>query len=536
MSKIKDFYIYSDELKSLGINLPKYEKKGTSIPTWIHFGGGNLYRGFHAEIAQKLLNENKLKSGVIVGETFDDEVVEKVYKAFDNNLLQVIMHEDGRLEKNIINSTESCLFVHPEHADYNTFSNYFIDKSLQMVTFSITEKGYNIFTSNGELLSIVEEDIEEGPTKGKHTMSIVTALLLKRYTNGTYPISMVSTDNFSRNGEKFQDSILTIAKGWVKSGFAEDGFIAYLTDANRVSFPWTMIDRITPNPSKEIEKQLKKEGITDATMIRTKKGTNIASFSNTESVHYLVIEDRFPNGRPELEKAGVILTDRETVEKTDAMKVATCLNPLHTALALFGQLLGYSSISEEMKNPDLVLLIKGIGYKEGLPVVDDPIIIDPRKFIDEVVYKRLPNPMIPDTPQRIATDTSQKMSIRYGETIKKYMKSSELDSSELEFIPFTIAGWIRLLVGIDDNGEIITLSPDPLLDELQNQIKTLHLGSGFEEIHENVQPILSNQTIFGIDLYQANLGGKIESYLHQLLEGKTAVSNSLHKLITDKGE
>ena len=61
----------------------------------------------------------------------------------------------------------------------------------------------------------------------------------------------------------------------------------------------------------------------------------------------MVIEDRFPNGRPPLEKAGVYMADRETVNNVEKMKVTTCLNPLHTALAVYGCLLGYDSIAAE---------------------------------------------------------------------------------------------------------------------------------------------------------------------------------------------
>jgi len=35
-------------------------------PVWVHFGGGNLFRAFHAVIAQELLNKNEMKSGIIV--------------------------------------------------------------------------------------------------------------------------------------------------------------------------------------------------------------------------------------------------------------------------------------------------------------------------------------------------------------------------------------------------------------------------------------------------------------------------------------
>ena len=100
------------------------------------------------------------------------------------------------------------------------------------------------------------------------------------------------------------------------------------------------------------------------------------------------------------------------------MKVCTCLNPLHTALAIYGCLLGYTLIADEMKNPLLKKMVEMIGYREGLPVVVDPGILDPGQFIDEVVTKRIPNPFMPDTPQRIATDTSQKLPIRFGEPLR----------------------------------------------------------------------------------------------------------------------
>ena len=87
--------------------------------------------------------------------------------------------------------------------------------------------------------------------------------------------------------------------------------------------------------------------------------------------------------------------------------MCTRLNPLHTALAVFGCLLGYNIICDEMKDPDLRKLVEIIGYKEGLPVVTDPGIIDPKEFIDTVLNVRFSNVFIPDTPQRIATDTSQ---------------------------------------------------------------------------------------------------------------------------------
>jgi large-conductance mechanosensitive channel len=114
------------------------------------------------------------------------------------------------------------------------------------------------------------------------------------------------------------------------------------------------------------------------------------------------------------------------------MKVCTCLNPLHTALAIYGCMLGYTLISEEMKDAQLRRMIDEIGYREGLPVVVNPGVLDPRVFIDTVVNVRLPNVFMPDSPQRIATDTSQKLAIRFGETIKAYQKRPDLNVADLK--------------------------------------------------------------------------------------------------------
>ena len=198
----------------------------------------------------------------------------------------------------------------------------------------------------------------------------------------------------------------------------------------------------------------------------TDKNTYIAPFVNAEIPQYLVIEDDFPNGRPPLEKAGVYLTTRETVNKAETMKVTTCLNPLHTGLAVYGCLLGYTTIWEEMKDSELSNLVNKIA-QEGMKVVINPEIINPDEFVKEVINDRLPNPYIPDAPQRIATDTSQKIPVRYGETIKSYIKSADLDPSQLNAIPMVIAGWLRYLLAVDDNGNEFTPSSDPMLETMQ---------------------------------------------------------------------
>ena len=348
-------------------------------------------------------------------------------------------------------------------------------------------------------------------------MSIVCALLLERFRAGALPIAVVSMDNCSHNGEKLMKSVLEVAAAWKEAGFADDAFLAYLNDGSKVAFPWTMIDKITPRPHPMVQAGLEKAGIEGMAPVVTEKKTFIAAFVNAEKPQYLVVEDRFPNGRPPLERAGVLFCDRETVNMTEKMKVTTCLNPLHTAMSMYGCLLGYTLICEEMKDPDIVRLVRRLGYVEGLPVVVDPKIISPKAFIDEVVEERLPNPFMPDDPRRIATDTSQKVGVRFGETIRSYLREGR-DLGALVAIPLALAGWMRYLLAVDDAGRAFECSADPLRDELQAKLGGIAWNDP-ATYHGELRGILANASIFGTDLTATPLADRIEGYFLRLLGG-----------------
>ena len=540
MVKLKEDYInHPEKFKEAGVKIPAYDQREIirqteKNPVWVHFGGGNLFRSFHSRIAQKLLNQGKLKSGIILVETRDNEVVKKIYQDFYNRFLSVVMKSDGSLDKKLIASTAQAFYLSRDFPwAWNQLTNIFTKPSLQLVTFSFTEKGYALTDSSGKLTLPAQMDIQNGPYSPVTNMGIVAHLLYARFKAGQLPIAMVSTDNFSQNGKELQTEVLKIAKGWQKNRLVEDEFIDYLTNPKKVSFPWTMIDRITPNPSKSVGKKLSQEGFSDTHFIHTAKHTNLAPFANTEETHYLVMEDSFPNGRPPLEKAGVIMTDRNTVNKADQMKVTACLNPLHTALAIYGNLLGYHSIAKEVSDPDLLGLIKNLGYGEDLPVVLDPKVISPKKFIDQLVTKRLPNKNIPDTPQRIAADTSQKIPIRYGVTIQHYIDDPNRSPKQLEFIPLVIAGWCRYLMGVDDQGKKFTPSPDPLYTKLHQKVSDIKLGQT-TDVHAHLKDILSNATIFKNNLYKIGLGEKIENIFAKEIKGIGAVRSTIQETIKNK--
>ncbi|MCM1156319.1 MAG: mannitol dehydrogenase family protein [Roseburia sp.] len=516
--------------------LPEYDReqiaaKTKKNPFWIHFGAGNIFRAFQANVVQNLLNAGVLDRGLIVVEGYDYEIIEKIYRPHDDLNILVTLKSDGNVEKTVVGSVmESHVLDAGNEEEIKRLTEIFTKDSLQMVSFTITEKGYQIADAKGELLPAVKKDLLAGPVNAESYMGKIAALLYKRYLDGQKPIAMVSMDNCSHNGDKLYMAIAAFADGWGSNGLAERGFADYIRDRAKVSFPWTMIDKITPRPDTSIEEILAKDGIEGQTPVVTSKNTYIAPFVNAEECEYLVIEDVFPNGRPDLTKGGVMFTDRETVDKVEKMKVCTCLNPLHTTLAVYGCLLGYVKISEEMKDTELRKLIEIIGYKEGLPVVVDPGILNPKEFIDTVLQVRIPNPFMPDTPQRIATDTSQKLAIRFGETIKAYEASDQLAVSELKMIPLVFAGWLRYLMAVDDNGNAFTLSPDPLLDEVCPYIQKVALGMG-DEADELIKPVLEKKNIFGVDLYENGMAQSVCGYFKELIAGTGAVRATLRKYL-----
>jgi len=524
--KLKDIYsdnFNAEEWEAKGYQLPKFDlaavaKKTHESPTWVHFGGGNIFRAFPAAILNDALNTGQYDRGVIVAETFDFEVIDKAYTPYNNLSLLVSLQSTGTIEKKVIASVTEALKADYQFEDWKRLKEIFCNPSLQMISFTITEKGY----------SVSPADLERGLTPVL-AMGKVAALLLERFNAGQLPLTVQSMDNCSHNGDKVKAGVFAYAEKWVADGLVPTAFLDYLKDESKITFPWSMIDKITPRPHQKVQAMLAEDGFEDNNYIETEKHTFTAPFVNAEEVQYLVIEDNYTNGRPPLNLGGALYTTRETVDKVETMKVTTCLNPLHTAMSLYGCLLGYTLISAEMADDDLRSFIQKIGYIEAMPVVTDPGVLNPYEFIGAVINRRLPNPFMPDTPQRIAMDTSQKLPIRFGETIKKYVARG-LDMSNLQLIPLTLAGYARYLKGIKDNGEPFEPSPDPMLEELQAIVAPLEVGKPDQDF-SCLHALYSRKDVFGLDLYEAGLGEQIEGMVKELYAAPGAVRATLHKYV-----
>ena len=157
--------------RAKGYRIPEYDlekvvKDTKEYPYWLHFGAGNIFKAFQANVVQNLLNEGILDRGIIaVGNA---ESIEKVSRPHDELNILMTLKADGTMEKTVVGSVvESCILDAENIPEYERLKEIFVKDSLQMISFTITEKAYSLVDAAGEFLPAVAEDLENGPENPK---------------------------------------------------------------------------------------------------------------------------------------------------------------------------------------------------------------------------------------------------------------------------------------------------------------------------------------------------------------------------------
>lgn len=164
---IKDRKVWEEA----GISLPSYDVEAVAEatrekPVWVHFGAGNIFRIFIGGIADVLISEGVSGKGITCAETFDFDVIEKIYKPYDNLVLGVALKADGSTDKKVIGSlTEALKAQAGETRDWKRLKDIFADPGLQIASFTITEKGYALKGADGAYFPFIQADIDNGPEK-----------------------------------------------------------------------------------------------------------------------------------------------------------------------------------------------------------------------------------------------------------------------------------------------------------------------------------------------------------------------------------
>ncbi|ONI41543.1 hypothetical protein AN639_03430 [Candidatus Epulonipiscium fishelsonii] len=395
------------------------------------------------------------------------------YSACEKNNLGVVvtLKANGDIDKTIVGSVvESLVLNSAEKSSWDKLKQIFSAPSLQMASFTITEKGYSLQDAQGEYFASVENDFKNGPEAPVSYIGKVASLLYTRYLANKAPIAMVSMDNCSHNGDKLFNAVEAYAKAWEKNGLVEKGFYDYITDKDTVSFPWSMIDKITPRPDEKVRVMLQKSGFDDVETIITSKNTFVAPFVNAEEAQYLVIEDWFPNGRSNLEEAGIIFTDRETVDKEFDLEAIGVSLELHKEI-----------MKDETIREVLMPEYSSIGYSYNISSypTDIPEI---RKAMSYAVDKEVIAPI--SEPGMVAGDmyslglppslTSNYVDETFLDTLEKYTYDIDTATELMESIGWTKDGnmWV------DQNGE----SPEIVIGTIGEWTATLVTGEAISEM------------------------------------------------------
>ncbi|KEI35828.1 D-mannonate oxidoreductase [Francisella sp. W12-1067] len=425
------------ELKKLqNCSLPNYDR--SQLKTGIlHIGIGAFHRAHQVYYVDKLLNCNDkdaLNWGYISG------TIRSNKKLIDNLRLNDCMYtlstndENGTSNK-IIGALKEVYFAG------NGQSQGLIDKirtkEIKIITYTVTEKGYYVDLST-QKLNLESPDIIydlKNFNTPKTAIGITVAGLYKRWQENGHPATLLSCDNMPNNGKILKQAILDFSNkidknlvSWIKSN---------------CSFPNSMVDRIVPAVTEQTIENI-------ATMIGQKDLSAVA----TEKFSQWVIEDKFANGRPTLEKVGVeFVKDIEPFEK---LKL-TMLNGSHSLIAYLGAYAGLKTVDEVIAKPEFYNFIKKYMLEIAAPLVDGlPENVSTLEYANKLLH-RFANPHLKHKTEQIAMDGSKKISQRWLGSLKKLIQNNH----KFDIIAVGLAGWILFNSGKNEIGESVGIS-DPL--------------------------------------------------------------------------
>ena len=301
---------------------------------------------------------------------------------------------------------------------------------IRNVSLTVTEGGYYINPATG-LYDPTAPDIvadSRSPEQPVTAFGAIVAALKSRRNAGIPPFTVLSCDNLPSNGSVAKAAIVGLAR-------LSDPDIADWI-ANEVGFPNGMVDRITPATGP-------RERAIAATLGLAEDPVPVTC----EPFRQWVLDDRFPAGRPPLEKVGVTFTHH--VHEFEAVKIRV-LNGGHAVIAYAAGIKGIGLVHEAMADQTISAFLEAVETNEILPIV--PCV--PGQDLVEykrMVIERFSNPEVADTVRRLCFDGSNRQ--------PKFIIPSIRDNIAIGVMPKGLiiesALWCRYCYGIDEHGRAI---------------------------------------------------------------------------------
>jgi mannitol 2-dehydrogenase len=458
----------------------------------VHIGVGGFHRAHEAVYVDDLLGQGDTQWGIYgVGLLPRDQKMKEALVAQDC-LYTVLERSAAGDTARVVGSLTRYLLA-PE--DPEAVLHALASPTTRIVSLTITEGGYNFDQGTGEFIADdphIAHDLAH-PGSPVSVFGYVTEALYRRHRSGIAPFTLLSCDNLPQNGAVARKMFLAYA------ALRAPSLATWITQ--NVSFPNSMVDRITPQTTDADRQRVRDEfGIDDGWPVVC------------EPFRQWIIEDRFCNGRPALESVGAQFT--ADVHPYESMKIRL-LNASHSAMGYLGCLAGYRLIPEVMADPLFHAYIAALMDDEITPL------LAPVPGIDIAGYKRtlllrFANPAIADQVQRICLDGSSKMPKFLLPSIRDAMAQNRPISK----LVLAVAGWFRYLMGTDEQGNPIEID-DPLASELQARAR---------QGGTDPRPLLGLRRVFG-DLgdnqpFVALLAAALESL--SIVGAREAVRQAMH--------
>jgi mannitol 2-dehydrogenase len=419
--------------------IPSYDlsKRHAGI---VHIGVGAFHRAHQAYYCHQLLSQPDSMEWALTGVGLM-EYDRKTYQALtsqDGLYTLTIQSPDGSSHTELIGSIcEMLLAVETPEVVLDKMA----DPNTKVISMTITEGGYNFDPNTGIFNHddpSVSDDIKN-PATPKTFFGYIAEALRRRRDRGAGPVTILSCDNVQHNGD--------VAKMVIKAFChkQDPSILEWIED--HVSFPNSMVDRITPKISSDTIQYVQDQyGIEDAVPV------------NCEPFIQWIIEDNFINGRPQLESVEVQFVD--DVTPYEEMKLRL-LNAGHSVVGITGAIHGYPTIDRCIADDVISNYLRAYLDREASPVLTPVDGIDVEEYI-ETLIERFGNANIKDSAARICSESSAKLPKFLLPTIQKNLKGG----GAIELGTLIIAAWCYYHdKGVDEQG-----NPLEIIDEMAEQL------------------------------------------------------------------
>lgn len=404
----------------------------------VHLGFGAFHRAHQALFTNEMLSKTNTDWGICEINLFGGEDLIESLRAQDH-LYTVAEKGAESTDVKIIGSVTESL--HPNLDGIEAVLEKMAEPQVAIVSMTITEKGYCADPATGKLdrnNALVIADLAN-PTQPKSALGYIVRALKIRRDRNLPPFTVMSCDNVQENGHVAKAAIIEFVqlldpelRDWIETN---------------VTFPCTMVDRIVPAATEETLTEI-------AELLGCEDPCGIAC----EPFRQWVIEDNFVAGRPDWNVAGAEFV--EDVVPYEEMKLRM-LNGSHSFLAYLGYLGGYDHISDTMTDAGYRKAAFDMMMKSQAPSLTMPEGTDLEGYAT-LLINRFTNPSLKHKTWQIAMDGSQKIPQRMGGSLRFHLEQG----SDFSWLATAIAGWMRYVSGVDEQGNEIDVR-DPMADTLR---------------------------------------------------------------------